>query len=163
MLHADAEPTVAQDRFIAVDFTQPWPDQSGISDWHQHLTVFPWVRGDLVATGRVLEQFAPTLRPINATVIEAADFGVREPLSVWLLGPEPVLRGLRKVCLALLTNVASLENTTFTGEKYTPHITVHRQHSELVQGEELVIRAISLVQKVGDRRLIHKTVELGDG
>lgn len=153
----------AQERFIAVAFTQPWPDQSDMPDWHQHMTIFPWVRGDLAATGRVLEQFAPALRPINAAVVEGADFGKGQPLPVWLLGPAPVLRGLHKVCLALLNNVASLEDATFTGEKYTPHITIHPQHPELAPSEELVIRAISLVHKVGDHRVIYKTIGLGDG
>jgi hypothetical protein len=156
------EQGVHQDRFMAVAFTQPWPDQSDMPDWHQHLTIFPWARGDIAATAQALERIAPVIKPISSLVIEKADFGTKEPLPVWLLGPIPVLRGLHNVCLAYLTGLARIEDPTFVGEKYTPHITYHQSDPQFDVGDSLAIGAISLIQKVGDRRVIAKTIELGD-
>jgi hypothetical protein len=149
-----------QDHFMAVAFTQAWPVPSQMPQWHQHLTIFPWARGDLVAAAQALEEFALVIKPITATVLELSDFGHYTPLPVWLLDPVAALRSLHKIGLASLAGVAGLENASFSGDNYRPHITVRPHHPPLQSGDRIEIQGISLVQKVGDQRHIYKTIEL---
>jgi len=147
---------------MAVYFPEAYPEGSIMPEWHQHLTIVPWVRGDVEGNCRALGQMASQFQPFTARVVDEAWFGPRRDIPVWLIEPTDILMAIHKAVYHTLdAAVVDGSEMKHMREGYIPHITPKPQQPELYLGDTFAIDSISIVTKHDNIRTIYRNLRLG--
>jgi 2'-5' RNA ligase len=138
--------------FMVCHMLEVAPECYQFSDWPLHLTVVPWFR--------VKEEALPnTLLAIEGISKRVGSFAIRAKANAWY-GPQgnvPVTKvedttgRLAKLHHELLQSIQSNGGTildlTYTGENYSPHVSLREDGSGLLPDQFVRCSSIAVVEK----------------
>lgn len=152
--------SIGNERFMVVAFTEHQPDRREFSVWPQHMTIVPWLQGHrLQATTRITD--AVTDFGAFEVVVGAEEQFGEGGVPVWILEANAAIKGLHAAVLGAATKYGTeLEDVTYTGDAYRPHITKKAGQSTLHLGQTITVNEISVIGKRSNAKLIFKNIVL---
>ncbi|MEO8105399.1 MAG: 2'-5' RNA ligase family protein [Candidatus Saccharibacteria bacterium] len=151
---ADAE------RFLVVAFTDQWPEGQPLANWPQHMTVTPWMVGDKGVVISAVAAVAAEVKPLEVSISGLDEFGPDHDIPVWTLGPREQLVGLHKAVVRRIGEAAALDDDTYAGDRYAPHMSVKPSQPRHSLGDRLVLRSLSVIGKDAGQKIIHRNLPL---
>lgn len=146
---------------MVMAFTDEPPEEyRPFEAWPQHITVVPWMQGRrLQATNRISDAVQGTAL-INITIDSESLLG-KNDVAVWMLAPSIALASLQQVVYAAATKVdTKIEDDSYIGDNYRPHITKKLHQPNRIIGESLTLSQLAVVGKHDNHRMVFKNIAL---
>jgi hypothetical protein len=150
-----------EDRLMVVYFTKPQPVGTKMPEWYQHMTILPWLRGNVQLATKALR----SLHDFNDEIFAVAQgedyFGPNGEVHVKKIRPNPRLQQLHLALKGLVEFAGChLEDETYAGENYQPHISLKPDQPPIPDGKAFFIDKLSVVQKINNTRLVKAQIDL---
>lgn len=144
------------ERFMVVAFNEHQETRQSFGTWPQHMSIVPWMcKFRLQATNRIWSAVSD-LAPVQAVVNDTAQFGPKGNFKVWTLEKSAALLSLHQLVMeAAVKYGTELEDATFVGDTYAPHISRKRGQVQHSIGDELTFPEISII---ANHEMLGKTV-----
>lgn len=144
------------ERFMVVAFTERQETRQSFGTWPQHMTIVPWMcKYRLQATNRIWSAVSG-LAPVRAVVNDTAQYGPKGDVGVWTLEKSAALLSLHQLVMeAAVKYGTELEDATFVGDAYAPHISQKHGQATHNVGEELTFPEVSII---AHHEMLGKTV-----
>lgn len=150
------------ERFMFMACTQYNSECQPLPEWPQHMTVTPWMTGDVVPLIEEIEDhIGSSIGTIQALITGEEHFGPHNEVKVWTLEETDLIRSLHTRALELTSRLGTpLEDETFVGLRYRPHITQKPGQPERSIGQRLFLTHVSVVGKVAGQKTILRNIGL---
>lgn len=131
---------------MVVAFTEHQQLRSSLPAWPQHMTVVPWMNGHrLQATSRIADAVR-LLPPLAVTIDGVENLGINGDTKVWTLEKTTALQNMHRAVLNAANKFdTEIEDSQFTGDCYSPHISQKTGQPELAIGDSLVLSELSII------------------
>ena len=150
---------MAEKLFLASSL-EPLHKGDQFKDWPLHVTVVPWFQVNLYrafenALGNKIHSLSPVqitgsseIVPLRTVGGDEALFGPEEDVRVRKLRDIGALASLHDTLLSMIERFdGQLEDTTYTGTHYVPHVTFLEDGRGIEEGERVELPGMQLISK----------------